>query len=185
VQKIVQGLGGDIRIESELGHGTKFRISLPAHGQKAPSPSPAKTRPKAEHQWSNSLVLLVEDEDVLRAPVAKFLSMRGFRVIEAMDGNQALRAIRQQKQAIDLVLLDVTVPGAPSGEVLAEIRRISPKTKVVVTSAYGQKIVDATFPAMQLDFFLRKPYQLADLESLLRRLVSTNTSDGKAVSKAQ
>jgi two-component system, cell cycle sensor histidine kinase and response regulator CckA len=185
VQKVVQGLDGDIQIESELGHGTKFRILLPAHSQKAPPSALPGTRPEAEHQKSDSLVLLVEDEDVLRAPVAKFLSTKGFRVIEATDGNEALKAIRQQKQAIDLVLLDVTVPGAPSGEVLAEIRRISPKTKVVVTSAYGQKIIDATFPAMQLDFFLRKPYQLADLESLLRRLVSVQTRDSTAISRAQ
>ena len=105
--------------------------------------------------------------------------------MEAMDGNEALRAIRQQRQAIDLVLLDVTVPGAPSREVLAEIRRVSPKTKVVVTSAYGQKMIDSTFPAMQLDFFLRKPYQLADLESLLRSLVAAATSDTEAISRAQ
>jgi nitrogen-specific signal transduction histidine kinase/CheY-like chemotaxis protein len=185
VQKIVQGLDGDIHVESELGHGTMFRILLPALGQKAPSPPLANTRPEAEHQKSDSLVLLVEDEDVLRAPVAKYLSMRGFRVMEATDGNEALRAIREQKQAIDLVLLDVTVPGAPSGEVFAEIRRISPNTKVVVTSAYGQKMIDATFPAMQLDFFLRKPYQLADLESLLRSLVSAETREAQAISGAQ
>ena len=177
VQKVVQGLGGDIQIESELGHGTTFRILLPAQSQKAPSPPLASTRPETEHQNADSLILLVEDEDVLRAPVAKFLSMRGFRVVEAADGTEALRVVREQKQAIDLVLLDVTVPGAPSGEVFAEIRRISPKTKVVVTSAYGQKMIDAAFPTRQLDSFLRKPYQLADLESLLRSLVSAETID--------
>ena len=75
--------------------------------------------------------------------------MRGFRVLEAADGTEALRVVRERKEAIDLVLLDVTIPGAPSREVLAEIRRVAPKAKVIVTSAYGQSMVDATFPGME------------------------------------
>jgi hypothetical protein len=56
-----------------------------------------------------------------------------------------------------VVLLDVTIPGASSREVLAEVRRALPRVKVVVTSAYGQNTVDATFPGMEIDFFLVSP----------------------------
>jgi DNA-binding response OmpR family regulator len=115
--------------------------------------------------------LLVEDEDVLRVAVAKLLRKKGFSVLEAADGTEAITVIRDRKDALDVVLLDVTIPGAPSREVLAEIRRVAPKVKVIVTSAYGQSTVDATFPGMETNFFLRKPYQLTDLVGAVRSLL--------------
>ena len=89
-------------------------------------------------------------------------------VIEAADGTAALDLIRDPSQAIAVVLLDITLPGAPSRDVLAEARRLRPGTKVIVTSAYGQSHVDEAFPGMEIDAFIRKPFQFVDLIALLR-----------------
>jgi CheY-like chemotaxis protein len=71
-----------------------------------------------------------------------------------------------------VVLLDITLPGLSSREVFAEARRLRPDIKVIVTSAYGPKKADESFPGMRMDAFLRKPYRLADLVTLVGSFVS-------------
>jgi DNA-binding NarL/FixJ family response regulator len=68
-----------------------------------------------------------------------------------------LALVRERKESITVLLLDITLPGAPSREVPASVRRLRPDMKVIVTSAYGQHKVDAFFPDMAIDSFLRKP----------------------------
>ena len=119
---------------------------------------------------------MVEDEEPLRLAVVKMLRRNGLSVIEAEDGTAALARLREPGDHIGLVLLDITLPGAPSREVFAEARRRRPDMKVVLTSAYGQKTVDESFPGMEIDAFIRKPYQLAELISLIRKLASTESA---------
>jgi two-component system, cell cycle sensor histidine kinase and response regulator CckA len=92
--------------------------------------------------------------------------------LEAGDGTQALTTIREHKEQIALALLDVTIPGAPSRQVLAELRRARPQAKIIITSAYGPNTVDKTFAGMETDFFLRKPYEFADLIRVMRTVMS-------------
>jgi DNA-binding NtrC family response regulator len=117
-------------------------------------------------------VLLVEDESELRVAVASMLRLKGLCVIEAADGTEALGSVHEHRDDIALVLLDVTLPGAPSHEVLTEARRVRPDVKVIVVSAYGQNTVDASFPGIRIDAFLRKPYTLAELMSLMAHVLS-------------
>ena len=67
--------------------------------------------------------------------------------------------------------VDITLPGAPSRDVFAEVRRLRPETKIIITSAYGQNTLDSAFPGMPVDAFIRKPFPLGDLIALLRRVV--------------
>ena len=73
-----------------------------------------------------------------------------------------------RRESIDVVLLDITLPGAPSREVLAEARRLRPGVRIIITSAYGRESVERLFPGMKIDAFIRKPFQLVDLIALLR-----------------
>jgi CheY-like chemotaxis protein len=173
VQGIVRVLGGAVHLVSEPGHGATFRILLPSEGEPIPptAVTPASTTGEESYPAAGT-VLIVEDEATLRLAVSKALRKKGFSVIDAGDGTTALDLIRTFGHAIGAILLDVTLPGAPSREVFAEARRLQPDIKVIVTSAYGQNKVDASFPGLQVDHFIRKPYQIGELATLLRNVLS-------------
>ena len=115
--------------------------------------------------------MLVEDEDLLRQPASKMLTQRGVSVIEAADGWAALEVIRAQQTTIDVLVLDITIPGASSREVLDEARRLRPQMQVIVASAYPAEVVA---PSLQtaVPNFLRKPYSLGDLVALIEQVVA-------------
>jgi PAS domain S-box-containing protein len=173
VQRIVTALGGIIEVKSDPGSGATFRIFLPPAGETAAHDS-ARASSVPDELSCAGVVLLVEDEAPLRSGVAKLLRKNKFRVVEAEDGTAALDLVRGHRDEIGLVLLDLTLPGVPSSEVLAEVRRLRPEIKVVLTSAYGKSKVNELFPGAEIDAFIRKPYQIADLVGLLKRLCVVN-----------
>lgn len=121
-----------------------------------------------------SPILLVEDEEILRLATAKMLRKRGFIVLTAADGGEAVNLLRMYKEAISLLLLDVTLPGLSSREVLEEARRARPGIRVVLTSANSEVMVDLAFAGAPIDHFIRKPYRLAELVCLLEGIFSAS-----------
>jgi two-component system cell cycle sensor histidine kinase/response regulator CckA len=112
-------------------------------------------------------LLMVEDEEGIRVAIARMLRKKGLSVIEASDGWAAIDLIRNREEKIDLILLDVTIPGASSPEVFTEAQRIRPEIKVILTTAYEREAASNSFDAPQLKGYIRKPYQFADLMRLL------------------
>ena len=96
------------------------------------------------------------------------LRKRGFSVIEASDGSGALEVIRAHQSSIDVLFLDITLPGAPSREVLEEAKRLRPEMSVIVTSAYSENVAAQTLQAT-VESFIRKPYRLKDVLELIRQ----------------
>jgi CheY-like chemotaxis protein/two-component sensor histidine kinase len=172
VQGIVRGLGGAIHLVSELGKGTTFEILLPCsettagtlHGPTALPKEPARPSPAAT-------VLVVEDEELLRQAASRMLGKAGFSVIEAGDGSAAMDWIRTLESPIDVLFLDITLPGTPSREVFAEARRLRPEMRVIITSAYTEDMAAAALEG-RVERFLRKPYRLGDLTDLIRQELS-------------
>jgi two-component system, cell cycle sensor histidine kinase and response regulator CckA len=172
VHGIVKDLGGAINLVSEPGHGTTFQISLPC--AEAPSDSTGEVtldigQPAPPSQAAT--VLVVEDEDPLRQPVSKMLSKAGFSVIEARDGSAALDAIRAQNKPIQVLFLDITIPGASARDVYQEARRLRPEMRVVVTSAYTEEMAARSLQSA-IERFIRKPYRLNDLVRLIELSIS-------------
>jgi CheY-like chemotaxis protein len=161
VEGIVRRLGGAIHVTSELGHGTNFQILLPC-AQSAAIPGYISESGQPARMSKAATILVVEDETELRQAVSKMLGKRGFSVIEAPDGTAALDAIRGQSSPIDLLLLDITLPGASGREVLQEARRLRPEMRVVVTSAYPEELA-AAYLESTIERFIRKPYRFEDL----------------------
>jgi PAS domain S-box-containing protein len=170
VHGIVRSLGGGIQIASEPGTGTTVRILLPSaettddtiidpvsSGDEPPAPQP--------HRFT---VLVVEDEDPLRQAVVKMLRREGFEVYEAPHGSAAIDRLRADGGKVDLILLDMTIPGASPAEVIAEAARVRPHIKVIVTSAYSREMIMDKMRASQIYGFIRKPFRLAELTKMLQ-----------------
>ena len=168
VQGIVRGHEGAINVVTSLGKGTRFEVLLPCTNQPARDfldfVAPVSSR---EIGAVTGTVLVIEDEEMLRLPVSKALRTNGFSVIEAIDGGAALDLFRANEPDIAVVLLDMTLPAMSGPEVFAELRRIRPDVKVILTSAYSQETVLTAFGGQPTWDFVRKPYQLNDLVNLI------------------
>jgi CheY-like chemotaxis protein len=117
-------------------------------------------------------VLVVEDEEYLRRAVVKMLRKSGFDVLEAADGSSAVNLVRATQVGIDAILLDMTIPGASSREVVTEAANIRPDIRVVLTSAYSQEMIEGPIGAPQIRSFLRKPYRFEELLETLQSSLS-------------
>ena len=167
VQGIIRGHRGAIRVYSEVGRGTTFKIFLPTSVE-LPERQPI-TEPTT---GSNSgTVLVVDDEPAVRQFARAALEFAGFRVIEAVDGQEGVETFRALAGEIDLVLLDLTMPRMNGEEALAEMRKIRSSTPVVLSSGYNQ--VEATRRLVgrgQVEF-IQKPYPAKELISLVGRRI--------------
>jgi len=175
VQGIVRAHGGALNLVTALGTGTTFQVLSPTAGRPA-----QRRRTERNANTSNRVeavsgtVLLVEDEESLRLPVAKILRRSGFSVIEAADGYTAIQLFERGKAQIDVILLDVTIPGASSREVLEAAKKARPEIKVVLTSAYSPEMVAFPPNAPHVAGFIRKPFELQDLIGLMRDVLTVN-----------
>jgi CheY-like chemotaxis protein len=172
VDGIVRGLRGTIHVVSEPGNGTTFQVLLPAVETTAGvTREPISGAVESEGASQEFTVLVVEDEDPLRQAVVRMLRRAGFEVLEAANGTVATDILRVNGSKIDLILLDMTIPGASSHEVATVAAQIRPELKVVLTSAYGEEITRTTTSAMQTCSFIRKPYQLGVLVQTLQNVL--------------
>ena len=174
VHGIVRGLGGAIHIASDLDQGTTVGILLPCAETAVEATTeamPAAREPA--HPPLEFTVLVVEDEHPLRQAVVTMLRKTGFAVLEAADGTAAIHLLRENRGNIDLILLDITIPGAPSHDVVAAAAETQPNTRIIVTSAYSQNMITSSKSAAQIHGFIRKPYQLEALVQTLRKASSS------------
>jgi len=169
VQSIVRGLDGSIDVRSEPGRGTSFVITLPC----APVQVLSIEDPHSEHNDLTPVprdytLLVVEDEEPLRTALVKLLRKRGFAVLQAADGSTAIDVLRTTSRHLDLVLLDMTIPGASSQVVIRELEQTRPGVGVLLTSAYGEDVVRDTLTGPQIRGYVRKPFQFANLLRSIR-----------------
>ncbi len=179
VQGIIRTHGGTINVTSTPGHGTRFEIRLPCVG--APLRQQVGSRASrlvAELDKCSGTVLVVEDEETLRVPVSKLLRKKGFSVIEAPDGIAAGELFRAHHHEVDVVLLDMTLPGMSGREVLAAMRQVRPDVNVILTTAYSQQEALAILDGQEPLGFIRKPYQISELVNSLQEACRRPESAG-------
>jgi CheY-like chemotaxis protein len=177
VHGVVRSLNGLTRVTSELGEGTSFQILLPPAGTEDGATADSDPIDETETPSREATVLVVEDEHPLRLAVTKMLDRAGFKVLQVDNGSAAIELLRAYKDHIDVVLLDLTIPGAPSHEVLAKAVLTRANVKIILTSAYSEETARRTvLNGPQIAGFVRKPFQFSNLVRTLRSVLSSNAT---------
>jgi PAS domain S-box-containing protein len=164
---IVRGHNGILHVESSPGQGCRFRLLFPATSQAAVE-VPAPLRPRSS--WhGHGTVLVVDDEEPVRRVAAALVASLSFVVIEAEDGRDALKKLKQHEGQVRLVLLDLTMPRLDGEQTLAELQRIASKVPVVLMSGYSERELSERFAGKGLAAFLQKPFTREDMRTRLRQ----------------
>jgi PAS domain S-box-containing protein len=169
VKGIMQRLNGTIRLSSTPGKGSTFQILLPCAEQKGSATGVEAGRASESPGPFGLTILVVDDEHLLRRSLSAMLRRKGLFVLEVGDGSTALEVIRAHKIKLDVLLLDITLPGASSREVYEEARRLKPDLPVIVQSGRSKEMA-ATWLGNGIQHFLRKPFRLADLIDMIRQV---------------
>jgi two-component system, cell cycle sensor histidine kinase and response regulator CckA len=165
---IVKGHKGAIRVYSEPGKGSTFKILLPASSR----PADLFNHDIDPQHWQGSgSVLLVDDEETVRGIGSEMLRELGFTPITADDGREGIR-IFKETPGIAFVILDLTMPHMDGEQCFRELRRLDPGVKVIMTSGYNEHEVTQKFVGKGLAGFLQKPYKFSDLKKLIISLES-------------
>jgi len=165
VYGIVKQTGGYVFCDSTVGKGTTFHILLPRHipdANEEPVKKEAVKAPAAD-LTGHGTILLVEDEEAVRAFGARALTARGYTVIEAATGMDALDVVDKDPTAIDLIVSDVVMPEMDGPTMLGELRKRGITAKVIFVSGYAEEAFAKNLPEGEDFGFLPKPFSLKQL----------------------
>jgi len=174
VYGIVKQSGGNIWAYSELGKGTTFKVYLPRAEEPGetyrPKPVPTVARGGPE------TILLVEDEEAVRKMVSKVFQNKGYTVLQARDGKEALQICERHEGQIHLLLTDVVMPQMSGRELAERLMSLHPQMRVLFISGYPDKAIVHHGVLGAGTAFLQKPFTLNALECKVRELLDTPVS---------
>ena len=167
---IIKEHGGIIEVTSELGHGTIFSIYLPASSKTIP----AKNVEAKKIIMGKETILLVDDEVSILDVCSEILSALGYKVLCAHSGREALQIFETKKNTIDLVILDMIMPGLSGGDTYDGLKLINQKVKVMLSTGYSiseqaKKIMEKGCQAL-----IQKPFPMDDLSKKIREVLDKN-----------
>jgi nitrogen-specific signal transduction histidine kinase/ActR/RegA family two-component response regulator len=167
VYGIIKGHGGYIDVISEIGQGTTIDIYMPV----AEETASFIKRLEKDISKNHGSLLLVDDEEVILDVGQEYLSMLGYKVIVAKSGKEALDIYQEQKNKIDLVLLDMIMPGMTGSDAYDRLKQINPKIKVLLLSGYSLHGRPAEILNRGCNGFIQKPFSLNELSRKLNEIL--------------
>lgn len=170
VQHAIRNMGGWITVDSTEGHGSCFRLYIPAERRELASDNTPDQTPPAP---GKETILAVDDDPLVLSITRHFLEKSGYQALTACGGEEALRIFKENAGQIDLVLLDVVMPHVSGEDVFREILRLKPAIKVVVVSGFAQQTAARILKGSQAAF-LPKPFSHGQLTRTIRDMI-----DGK------
>jgi len=163
---IMRAHRGAIRVYSEPGQGTAFKLLFPISASEAQT----SAKPKPSDRWQGSgVVLIVDDEPSVRHVAQRLLHRLGFETLTAADGGEALRVFAEHKDEIRVVLLDMMMPVMGGRETLSALRALQPDLSVVMASGFNEQETISRLAARGMTSFLQKPFEAGELEEAIRR----------------
>ncbi len=167
---IVKQSGGFIFVDSVLGKGTTFSIYFPIIPRPKDAPKPLKSAPTAKvMRQGDGMILLVEDEAPVRAFAARALRLRGYTVLEAACGEDALEILADPNLRVDLFVTDVIMPGLDGPAWVREALALRAQTPVIFMSGYAEDIMAEQQSRIPQSTFLAKPFSLAELTAAVQK----------------
>jgi two-component system cell cycle sensor histidine kinase/response regulator CckA len=178
VYGFIKQTGGYIYVDSELGKGTTFRVYLPRYVPSASEAAQQKAEIASQPQHSRpaddtgqGTILLVEDEEGLRGLNARGLTSRGYNVLEAGNGIEAIDILERRDGKIDLVVSDVVMPEMDGPTLFKELRKRNPDLKIVFVSGYAEEAFSKSLPEGGQFTFLAKPFTLKQLVATVKETI--------------
>ena len=173
VYGIIKQTGGYVYVDSEVGKGTAMRVFLPrfVEGAAEVDQEPAKLERKPEKPkdlTGRGTLLLVEDEDAVRSFAARALGTRGYEVLEASTGAEALEVFEEHGGKVDLVVSDVVMPEMDGPTLLKELRQKVPDIKIIFMSGYAEDAFKRNLDENEEFGFLQKPFDLKTLAATVK-----------------
>jgi PAS domain S-box-containing protein len=168
VYGIVKGHGGYIAVESQKDCGTTFYIYLPASGENSKQ-AICHTEKVTE---GDGTILLVDDEKMILDIGVKILKILGYTVLEASGGREAVQVYKENKDKINLIILDMVMPDMDGDEAYDSIKMVSPDVKVLLSSGYSLDGQASQIIERGCDGFIQKPFDIEELSSKIGEILA-------------
>ncbi|MBI1328796.1 MAG: response regulator [Alphaproteobacteria bacterium] len=172
VYGIVKQTGGFITVDSDIGKGTVFRIFLPRHrGETAVVTETERATPR--DITGQDTILLVEDEEAVRSFAARALKLRGYNVLEASGGEEALEIVKKSGAPIHLLITDVVMPNMDGPTLVRHVKRLRPEMAVIFMSGYAEEAFRRNDEKAEDLHFLPKPFGLKQLAAKVKDVLAS------------
>jgi CheY-like chemotaxis protein len=169
---IIKSLGGQISVSSSIGKGTIFRLYFPVAGS-VNNKSQSQAYEKEDIPGGNEVILLVEDEELLLDLLATLLETKGYTVLKAKDGEDALNVYTKHVHSISLVISDLGLPKRDGFHAFLSMKEINPAVKAIIATGYVSSEQEALFLQGGVKSIIVKPYVIHQILKSIREVLAS------------